>query len=146
MTKLHFSTLLPLPVEEAYAFGTTFSNLSKVQPGYVKILKGEETHALGNHFILLFWQGLLPTLWWGKISDLQPNSHFTDIQIFGPFKSWKHTHWFKRHPQGTLMEDEIEYELWGGPFARWLDRTYVKPLLEKMYQGRQKKALEAIHR
>lgn len=39
------------------------------------------------------------------------------------------------------MVDDVEYELWGGSWGRWLDRVYVKPLLEKMYQGRQEKAL-----
>lgn len=142
MTKLHFKTLLPLPLEQAYDFGTRLSNLHKIQPGYVKVLKGQSPHKVNEHFILFFLQNFLPTLWWGKISDIQKNSHFTDIQVFGPFKKWKHTHSFKAQGQHTLMVDDVEYELWGGSWGRWLDRVYVKPLLEKMYQGRQEKALK----
>ncbi len=142
MTQLHFSCKVKAPLKEVFEFGTNLDNLPKVQPGYVKVLQGKGTHQKGSRFTILFFQGLFPTLWFGKISDFKNNSHFTDIQTFGPFKYWKHTHSFKAIPGGTQIDDDVEYELWGGKLGEWLNEKYVKALLEKMYRGRQEKALK----
>ncbi len=141
MTHLHFSMKVKAPLEKVFEFGSNLDNLPKIQPGYVKVLQGKGTHKVGSRFIILFIQGLLPTLWFGKISDYKKNSHFTDISNLGLFKKWRHTHSFKGIPGGTQIDDDVEYELWGGPLGKWLNRKYVKALLEKMYRGRQEKAL-----
>ena len=43
------------------------------------------------------------------------NRMFCDAQIKGPFKRWEHCHVFRSHRRealvGTLIRDEIEYEL-----------------------------------
>jgi ligand-binding SRPBCC domain-containing protein len=141
---LHFTIDVSRPLKEVFQFASNLNNLPKVQPGFVKILKGSGSHKKGGKFLLLFWQSLFPTLWYGKISDFQENRSFTDIQIFGPFKKWTHTHTFQAISGGTRLEDYVEYELWGGFLGRWLDRTYIHPLLEKMYAHRMKRALEIL--
>lgn len=141
MTKLHFSLKVKAPLEEVFEFGSNLDNLPKVQPGFVKVLQGKGTHHVGSQFTIFFMQGLFPTLWIGKISDFKKNSHFTDISNFGLFKKWEHTHSFKTIPGGTQIDDDVEYELWGGKLGEWLNQKYVKALLEKMYRGRQEKAL-----
>jgi|GEM_PF-1248065 len=140
MTILHYSTSLKAPLEKVFEWGSNLENLSFIQPGYFKILKGGGIHEKGKKFVILFWEGLLPTLWFGRISDFKQNSHFTDVSDFGLFKHWQHTHSFKALASGaTEISDHIEYELRGGFLGRYLDKLYVKSLLDKMYRGRQKK-------
>ncbi len=142
MTTLHFSTEIPLTLENAFDLGTNLDNLPLIQPGYVKILKGGGKHQLGDHFALLFWQGWIPALWSGRISEFVKNSYFADVQTIGPFKRWKHTHRFVATAKGTQLVDDIEYELWGGRLGEWLDRKWLKPRLNKMFKHRQNKIRE----
>lgn len=144
ITKLHFSVNVAAPLEKVFEFGSNLDNLPKVQPGYVKILKGKGSHKKNSSFLILFWQGFIPTLWGGIISEYEKNRFFTDIQTFGPFKSWKHTHSFKSIPGGTQIDDDVEYELWGGKIGEWINQKYMKKLLKKMYRGRQEKALQHL--
>ncbi len=116
--------------------GSDLAYLSKIQPGYVKVLKGSGPHRAGDSFLLLFIQGPLPILWAGKITDFKPNLSFTDVQTFGPFKKWKHTHGFQSISKGTRLEDTIEYELWGGAFGRWLDKKWIRPMITRMFEKR----------
>ncbi len=142
MPKLKFTTILPIPLKKAFELGSTLSNLKKIQPGYVKILSDLGVHEKNRKFLLLFWQGLFPVLWLGKISSFQKDDHFTDIQLFGPFRSWSHTHLFKSKNTHTEMIDEINYEVWGGKLGNWVDKIYIQPLIKKMFEGRRKKTLE----
>ncbi len=142
MPQLKFTTLLPIPLQKAFELGTNLNNLKKIQPGFVQVLYGKGSHAKNQKFLLLFWQGLFPVLWFGKIQAFKKDELFTDTQVFGPFKKWSHTHRFEEKGSKTLMIDQIDYELWGGELGKWLDKIYIQKTLKKMFEGRSKKALE----
>ena len=146
MPTLNFSIDLPLPPDQAFRLGSDLRNLPKIQPGHVWILSGGGSHRRGSKFFLLFWQGLLPAPWWGEISEMKDGEFFVDRQLLGPFKAWRHEHRFVAIPGGTRIEDEVHYKFWGGPLGRWLDRRWVRPMLEKMFEGRKKKVREVFGR
>jgi len=68
------------------------------------------------------------TPWVARIVDFEPNHHFVDIQAKGPFRRWRHRHGFESAERdgrdGTLVRDDLEYEVGFGPLgdlvARWL--------------------------
>ena len=53
--------------------------------------------------------------WEAEISEFQWNDHFCDIQHRGPFAFWRHCHRLTEETRsgtaGTLLRDEVEYEL-----------------------------------
>lgn len=56
--------------------------------------------------------------------DYQHGRSFTDVQVTGPFRSWKHVHrMIPDGPHASILEDAIEYELplgvVGWLFGRW---------------------------
>ena len=61
---------------------------------------------------------------------------FEDVQISGPFASWRHKHIVLPHADGAILRDEIEYEpplsFLGAIAAPFL----VVPKLEKMFEFR----------
>jgi ligand-binding SRPBCC domain-containing protein len=70
---------------------------------------------------------------------------FVDEQLAGPYKSWVHTHRFRdcndRRGKGTLIDDEVRYELPFGPLGS-LGLFLVRRQLDGIFRFRQ----EAIER
>jgi ligand-binding SRPBCC domain-containing protein len=61
---------------------------------------------------------------------------FEDVQVSGPFKSWRHRHIIERHALGATLRDEIEYE----PPLGWLGRLaaplLIIPRLRRLFEYR----------
>ena len=80
--------------------------------------------------------GIIPARWVAEHTRYEPPEMFEDVQISGPFKSWRHRHIVKPHAAGAILLDEIEFEpplgFLGAPFVPLL----VTPKLEKMFAYR----------
>lgn len=53
----------------------------------------------------------IPVNWTSKISRWNPPNEFRDEMMRGPYKTWEHTHTFKRRESDTLIVDDVYYEL-----------------------------------
>jgi ligand-binding SRPBCC domain-containing protein len=63
---------------------------------------------------------------------------FRDDMVGGPFATWVHTHRFYADGDETILVDEVEYELPGGPLGRALSPFAVVGF-EPMFRGRHRK-------
>jgi hypothetical protein len=61
---------------------------------------------------------------------------FEDVQISGPFKSWRHQHIIEPHADGAILRDEIEYEPPFSVFGSLAAPFAITPKLEKMFAYR----------
>jgi ligand-binding SRPBCC domain-containing protein len=80
--------------------------------------------------------GLIPSRWVAEHTAYDPPRMFEDVQVSGPFKSWRHRHLIEPHAEGALLRDEIDFEppLWIlGDIATPL---FIIPKLEKMFAYR----------
>ena len=66
----------------------------------------------------------------------QPPHLFEDVQIKGPFRSWRHRHIINAHPEGATLLDEIEYEPPLGPLGKLVAGWLVEPRLRKLFEYR----------
>ncbi|GAC1446771.1 MAG: hypothetical protein NVSMB56_08620 [Pyrinomonadaceae bacterium] len=80
--------------------------------------------------------GLVPARWIAEHTVYDPPHMFEDVQISGPFKSWRHRHIIKSHAQGSLLRDEIEFQPPFGFLGRLAAPFAVMPRLEKMFEYR----------
>jgi ligand-binding SRPBCC domain-containing protein len=71
--------------------------------------------------------GPIAVRWIAEHTVYEPPHLFEDVQVKGPFRSWRHSHVVERTNAGALLRDEIEYEL---PFG-FLGRVLAKALIEK---------------
>jgi len=55
--------------------------------------------------------------WVSIIPVFRPPAVFVDEQIHGPYKRWVHTHRFVAHSGGTIVLDDVEFEVPGGRLA-----------------------------
>jgi ligand-binding SRPBCC domain-containing protein len=87
------------------------------------------------------------TRWLARIVEFEPNRHFVDVQVKGPFRRWRHRHEFESTERGgepgTLIRDDLEYEvgfgLLGDVMARWL----IARKVQSTFTARQQR-LEAL--
>ncbi len=69
-----------------------------------------EPLAEGSNARFTLWFGPVPVQWHAVHSDVSLNG-FTDTQVSGPLKSWRHTHRFVPiDANRTRVEDHIVYE------------------------------------
>jgi ligand-binding SRPBCC domain-containing protein len=82
-----------------------------------------------------------------RIAEFAWNSHFIDEQVRGPFTRFRHRHAvtaeLRDGVEGTLVDDDIEYELPFGIFGR-LASGFVRRNLAHSFAYRQKRLPEIL--
>ncbi|MEJ7625027.1 MAG: SRPBCC family protein [Pyrinomonadaceae bacterium] len=132
-------TIIRAPPERVFAFHELPDAIERLIPPWenARIIQKADISRLGSQAIIeqkIF--GLIPSRWTAEHTAYDPPRMFEDVQISGPFASWRHRHIIEPHADGSLLRDEIEYEppFWifgalAAPFA-------IIPKLEKMFAYR----------
>lgn len=99
------------PLEAVSRFHKDTSVLKKLTPPPLIVqIHNFEPMGEGSKADFTLWFGPLPLRWQAVHSDVGPQG-FTDTQIKGPLKSWRHTHRFEPIGESrTLVREHIEYE------------------------------------
>ncbi|MEJ7615509.1 MAG: SRPBCC family protein [Pyrinomonadaceae bacterium] len=80
--------------------------------------------------------GPIKVKWIAEHTAYDPPRMFEDVQIKGPFRSWRHRHIIKPHAAGALLRDEIEYQLPFGFLGQFFSPLLVEPRLRRMFDYR----------
>jgi ligand-binding SRPBCC domain-containing protein len=78
----------------------------------------------------------IPFGWRSVIEVYEPGDRFVDVQVRGPYRSWRHLHEFSDAPGGTLVRDRVEYELPLGPLGQAARALFVRHALERIFDHR----------
>jgi ligand-binding SRPBCC domain-containing protein len=81
----------------------------------------------------------VPLRWSSEIPVWEPPDRFVDEQVKGPYSFWRHEHWFVEKEGGTLVVDEVEYQVFGGAIV---NRLFVAPDLRRIFEYRSQKLQE----
>lgn len=79
----------------------------------------------------------LPVRWTSLIAEYEPPHKFVDVQLKGPYAFWHHTHLFKEHPEGTLIEDVVNYCLPFGVLGQLVNGLVVGRQLQSIFNYRE---------
>ena len=88
--------------------------------------------------------------WDALIEDFRWNEGFCDVQLRGPFHYWRHCHSVrdqvsaKTGAPGTVVADDVEYELPLGGAGDFANRVTVKRGMEMLFRYRQKRTEELL--
>lgn len=74
--------------------------------------------------------------WVAEHTAYDPPHFFEDIQIEGPFKSWRHRHIVEPHPDGAVLRDEITYVPPLSFIGRLVATIIIGPRLNKLFDYR----------
>jgi NADH dehydrogenase len=136
---LRSSQHLDRPLHEAFAFFAAPENLARLTPDALDFqLRSADREMRVGLVIEYRIRPILgiPVGWTSVIADYAPDSHFTDVQVRGPYRSWRHLHRFSADGDGTLVTDEVTYELPFGPLGDLVHRFWVRPRLEQIFAYR----------
>jgi hypothetical protein len=145
--RLERSTLIPKPRPDVFAFFADAHNLERITPEFLhfQILTpgpiAMRRGALIDYQLSLYG---MPMRWRTRIEEYVPDEFFTDVQVSGPYRSWRHRHEFEQFPIGTQMRDVVEYEMplgCLGTLARWL---FVRSALESIFDHRNASVREIL--
>jgi ligand-binding SRPBCC domain-containing protein len=145
MHRLVKTTLIKRPISEVFDFFSKAENLNALTPPELEfsiltplpipMKKG----TLIDYRIKL--EGI-PFRWRTLISDWQEGKSFTDEQIKGPYRVWKHTHSFVAKGDYTEMTDEILYLAPGWFLEPIIHKLFVKKRVEAIFEFRESKLNE----
>ena len=96
-----------------------------LQPGATAII---ETRILG----------LIPARWVARHTLYNPPRMFEDVQVKGPFRSWRHRHLIEPHAEGAVLRDDIEYEPPLGFVGIMAAPLIIEPRLRRLFEYRHK--------
>jgi ligand-binding SRPBCC domain-containing protein len=159
---------IPAPLPKVFAFFADPHNLPRIMPPSqgAKILKlnlvpprfPEGTRPIGLERMagagteINFKFRAIPYIpiherWTAIITEFSFNEYFSDVQKQGPFKSWHHTHTFEAKTvdgrDGTVVGDEVEYEIGFGVVGRLLESIVFQRLMGAIFEHR-KQALDRV--
>jgi ligand-binding SRPBCC domain-containing protein len=80
--------------------------------------------------------GPITARWVAQYTFYDPPHLFEDVQVKGPFRSWRHRHIVAPHAEGAILRDEIDYEPPLGFLGRALAPLFVQRRLQKLFDYR----------
>jgi ligand-binding SRPBCC domain-containing protein len=139
--------LIPQPLEKVFGFFSDAANLEAITPPWLhfRILTplpiAMHTGTLIDYTIRLYG---VPMRWRTRIECFEPQSHFVDTQIRGPYALWHHTHEFQETSNGVAMTDRVRYAIPYGILGECARRLFVDRLLTEIFDYRYQKIAELL--
>ena len=135
---LERTQVVPVPLEEAFAFFSDAHNLERITPPWLRFRIVEAPPALSAGARLQYQLRLfgVPIRWRTQISHWTPPRGFADAQLRGPFLLWEHTHRLIPVPGGTEIYDHVRYRLFLGPLGALGRRLLVGNWVERIFDYR----------
>ncbi|WP_017614108.1 SRPBCC family protein [Nocardiopsis salina] len=104
------------PPELVFALITSRDGFLNAMPPGVEVLAWPEHFGPGE-VLDLRWgaAGVHPVRWLAEIDAFEHGRTFSDLQVRGPFRFWRHTHTVEPHNGGTRHTDTVEFSTGFGP-------------------------------
>ena len=133
------STILA-PAQFVYDWHTQLGAFDRLLPPWQSIDVEDVTGDFENRRIAFRFKKMgVPIRWIAQHAEVVAGKSFVDHQIEGPFKQWRHGHFFDSiAPDRTKMTDQIDFELplhvLSGPLTGWHIKKELNQLLHYRHQ------------
>jgi len=130
---------LDASAEAVFAWHARPGAFERLLPPWENVEVLERTGGIteGARLVMAIRRGPLRRRWTAVVRDCREGREFRDVQVEGPFAAWQHTHRFL--PQGeaaSVLEDEVVYELPGGPLGRLVGGGFAERALARLFRFR----------
>ena len=136
---LHRETLIKRPIEEVFTFFSQPANLQSITPPQfgMRILTPQPVEIKKGTIIdyKIKVSGIWVN-WRTEITVWEPFMRFVDVQAKGPYELWIHEHRFMKHPDGTIMHDDVRFISPGLILEPLVHRLFVKRQLDHLFNYR----------
>jgi uncharacterized protein (TIGR01777 family) len=139
--RLESQQFLARPLSDVFEFFCNPHNLERITPETLNFkIETISSPAISAGTTITYRLRLhgVPFRWKTLIKEWEPGRYFIDTQEKGPYAAWHHTHRFHEVAGGTLMTDEVKYQV---PLG-WLGESTALPLVrsevKKIFQHRRR--------
>ncbi|NYH52821.1 ligand-binding SRPBCC domain-containing protein [Nocardiopsis arvandica] len=130
-----YTALFDAPSDRVFSFCTSRSGFEESMPSGVEVLRWPGRGFAQGEVMVLRWRlaGVLPVRWVGVIESFEDGVRFTDLQLRGLFRYFRHTHSVEPKGAATAYTDRVEFASRLGPAV---DRTVLRPVMDRMFLAR----------
>ncbi len=139
----HKRSRIDAPAARVFAWHQSPDALTRLIPPWENVQVEKPPASLGNgdRAVLVIRNGPLRLRWVAEHHGFEDRGvaggEFTDIQVSGPFRSWRHRHLVESDgPDACWLDDRIEYELPLGLLGRLGGGWVTRRKLERMFEFR----------
>ena len=128
------------PREQIFPFFADPLNLERLTPAFLHFhVRKCSTPDIREGTLLTYTLRLhgVPILWRTRIEDWQPPRRFVDVQLFGPYAEWHHTHTFEPEGTRTRLTDVVRYRLHFNFLQRSVLMSWVHRDVRRIFEYRQ---------
>jgi ligand-binding SRPBCC domain-containing protein len=144
---LKTAQLLPVSLEEAWAFFSSPANLNDITPETMSFRVLSELPEKIYPGLIINYKVApvfrIPLNWTTEITHVSEGVYFVDEQRSGPYHIWHHEHHFEEREGGVLMTDILHYDIGKWLLGRIAGALYVDAQVKAIFDYRYKK-LERI--
>jgi ligand-binding SRPBCC domain-containing protein len=132
------SQIVPVEVDEAFAFFGDPLNLEAITPPWLRFRVLTRTVALEAGALIDYRLSLhrVRVSWRTRIEEWEPGRRFVDVQLRGPFRRWEHLHEFEPVDGGTLISDRVLYRMPFEPLGGLAHAVLVGRDLDRIFDHR----------
>lgn len=133
--------------ESLFPFFSQAENLEKLTPPWLgfRVIRKSDAE-IGQNTLIDYKLRIhgIPLKWQSKIEDWLPNRCFVDSQVRGPYAKWHHIHQFEPLNGGTLISDQVRYQVPGGIIGKIILGKRIRKNLSQIFQYRRTKIQEVF--
>jgi ligand-binding SRPBCC domain-containing protein len=142
----HTEQWLPYPTKQVFAFFVNPANLPPLMPRWQRA-RVERTSptamTAGEGSLITISFRPIPFVpvrleWDAYITEFHWNKFFCDEQRRGPFHYFRHCHRVRQEKNGTIVSDDVEYELPLGKLGDLANSLAMKRQIRELFNYRQK--------
>ena len=125
--------------ERVFAFHEQADVLQRLIPPWerARVIQSARISDVGSQAIIETRAlGPFTVRWVAQHTVYQPPHLFEDVQLKGPFHSWRHRHIIEPHAGGAILHDEIDYEPPLGFLGRTFAPLFIQKRLERLFTYR----------
>ena len=125
--------------ERVFAFHELPDVLSLLMPPWesARVIQPAKISEVGTQAIIeTKILGPIKVRWVAEHTVYDPPHVFEDVQVKGPFRSWRHRHIVEPHEEGAVLRDAIDYEPPLGFLGRAVAPLLVQRRLRKLFAYR----------
>lgn len=140
-------TVIPAPAEAVFAWHEAPGAFERLTPPWEPVRVVRHVGGIRDGARVSLRVGLWPfSLRWDlRHVDYQSGRSFTDEQVSGPFRSWRHVHrMIPDGPDACVLDDTIEYELPLGVIGALIGWWFVQRKLKRLFTYRHAVTLRAF--
>lgn len=143
MERIESTVDIGVPVEDVFAYYADPASVIRMTPPelHLKIVKADTPLRQGARVAFYMRPRMLPFefRWDLMIRDFVLNQSFSEVLERGPFALWRHEHRFlSLDPGRSRVTDTIVYDRPLGFAGQLLGASFVKGMLHKMFQYRER--------